>query len=925
MQAFLHLLIERENPTLENRFDIASPSSTIFNISPKNFFDYYRLTGGKIVGLTGTAGNADETEEFRTNNKMLSYKIPRFELDRRQVVEEIVENKIKQTERMIEILQSIDINRPVVIFCKNAREAEEIYNKVNIFKDNVQLRAASRIDTGATEEVINKAGRNGYITITTPMLGRGADFLTEYNEGFLAINLCTKITQIILHQLYGRVARNGQKGEVISLFNKEIFGNDIIKYMDSISILEKEIRMKSQPLTDILKFFNQINHDNALAAITCNDFIKTTWDHLLKNNIANKAYLDLRTDLVAIVKVEYPVDSKKLDNYLARIDSGAPAKVALECLNVRQYFKADYVIQDITNSNEQLVKKEELNLELVYLIQQTVFDYGDSVSISKIELPVGNGIYVYNYLYKFQAAKMATHIFTIEDLDFKLLIDNVLLERDPRLLSENIGGVTIYLDQNKLFYRSYEYSKYEIKIGYTAKDGIPKGIYDGIVNKIKQTNLSLDLNEKNVIRKHVKANGNLVSKDFEGDGSGGDLMVDEFKKSFTDYKAMVNSIEVNKISPLIDNFMNVKGLDLSKLEYGKYQAIHIVTLFTSSDKHVESLLTDGKFLFWINRGGGAGNNPGIKVFKIIKDIEQVKEALEWLKIERSQADTRAKIYSLLREENDQNIPEFVVIPMKDQKIGNCGWTQTKAMLKAVALVGRIGNLDKLPDIQSQEWQKAVKDSNDIYKDFTLYDRAQRLEAIIFTIDPEFKPIFLSNSEQDAINSRREILENPITEELLEKLNHLLKEKTGKFENTIYEKQITHIKELISLEVALNSEIGIALERVSNREIAKTELKAYQMNEAHNFQQLSSIYKAIKDSRLEFAPMQDILFKQMIDYLNEGSYNIIKLDSFNDKISSFIKECIAIDYSENCVMDQLVQEIEEICLPKAIDFYGDYSF
>lgn len=924
VQAFLHLLIERGNPTLENRFDIASPSSTIFNISPKNFFDYYRLTGGRIIGLTGTAGNADEIEEFRTNNKMLSYKIPRFELDRRQVTEEIVKNKIKQTDKMIEILQSMDSNRPVIIFCENTKEAEEIYNKINIFKDNVQLRAASRSDTGTTEEVINKAGRNGYITITTPMLGRGADFLTEYNKGFLDINLCTKITQIILHQLYGRVARNGQEGEVISLFNKEIFGNDIIKYMDSISTIEKEIRMKSQPLTDILKFFNQINHDNALAAITCNDFIKNNWDYLLKNNIVNKTYLSLRTDLVDIVKVEYPMNSNKLDDYLIRIDNGTPAKIALECLNIRQYFKADYVIQNITESNESLVKKEKLNLESINSIQNTAFNYGTSISISKIELPVGNGIYVYNSLYRVQAAKMATHVFTIEDLFFKLEIDNVLLEREFNLLPKNIDGVIIYLDQNKLFYRDYKYNKYEIKIGYTAKEGISNDIYEGIVNKIKQTNLSLDLNEKNVIRKHVKENGKLISHNFEGDGSGGDLMVDEFKKSFAAYKEKVNSVEVNKISPFIENFMNVKNLDLSKLEYGKYQAIHIVTLFTSSSSHVESLLTDGKFLFWINRGGGSGNNPGIKVFKIIKDISQVKEVLEWLKIERSQADTRAKIYSLLREENDQNIPEFVVIPMKAQKIGNCGWTQTKGMLKAVALVGRIGNLNELPDIQSQEWQKAVKDSNDIYKDFTLYDRVQRLEAIIFTIDSEFKPIFLSDNEQKEINSRRDILENPITEELLEKLNNLLKEKSDKFENTIYEKQINHIKTLINLEVALNSEMGVALERISNREIAKTELKAYQINESHDFEQLSSIYKSIKESRLEFTPMQDILFKQMIDYLNESGYNIIKLDSFNDKTSSFIKECIAEGYSKNCVLDQLVQDIEKICLPKAIDFYGDYS-
>ncbi|MGK4422154.1 hypothetical protein ACSLVQ_28285, partial [Klebsiella pneumoniae] len=90
-----------------------------------------------------------------------------------------------------------------IVFTENTKSAEEIYNKLQDLRDNIQLYAASNLDTDTIENVVNKAGNDGYLTVTTPMLGRGTDFLTNNPEGFLAINLCTKITKITLWQIYG--------------------------------------------------------------------------------------------------------------------------------------------------------------------------------------------------------------------------------------------------------------------------------------------------------------------------------------------------------------------------------------------------------------------------------------------------------------------------------------------------------------------------------------------------------------------------------------------------------------------------------------------------------------------------------------------------------------------------------------------------
>jgi hypothetical protein len=574
--------------------------------------------------------------------------------------------------------------------------------------------------------------------------------------------------------------------------------------------------------------------------------------------------------------------------------------------------------------------------------------------MSKIKVPTENDLtkIIYNEVYKEQAVKLATHIFTIKDLVFRFNYGYYLIEENaswseirtfesnnklyyqtknkPAVeikVSHNIDTnskyyerlATLFISNNKLYYQIKNKESIEIKIGYRIKDGINKDIYNNIIYKLQNPNFSLDQQEKNSIMQYLAAKQYLDSYKLDGEGSGGNLMVDEFKKSFNSYKEMVKSIEVTKISPLVDNFMNIMDLDLDKLEIDKYQAIHIVTKFDSTSTHVESLLTDGKFLFWINRGGDTtGSNPGIKVFKIIKDIEYVKDTLKWLQVEeKSQVETRSKIYTMLREDGDQNIPEHILIPMEPQSIGNCGWTQTKAMLKATALVGRVGNLGELPDIESQEWQKAIKDADDIYKDFVSYDIAKRLEAIIFTINSEFKPVFLASSEQDEINSRRMALENPITNELLEKIHHLFNVKADKFTNSIYEQQVAYVRELIALEVALNSDAGKALERIiDSKEEVRLELEQYQVNKAHNFEELSSIYKAIEVSRLDYAPMQDQLFKYIVNYLITINYNIDKINDFNDMVTAKIKDCLS-ECTTECIMTKvechIIEETQEICL------------
>ncbi|MEI8054844.1 MAG: hypothetical protein WCH10_02435 [bacterium] len=882
VQSFLHLLLEQQSQhkDLKGRFDVSIPSSTIFNISPKNFFDYYRLSGGRIIGMTGTAGSKEDIEEFRETNKMLTFDIPRYEVDIKIVKNEEVDNKKEQYQRVRSILEIVSKDRPIIIFAESTKEAEQVYQELHIQRSSLQLYAASQKDTTTNlKEILDNAGKDGYLTVTTPMLGRGTDFYTKHREGFLGINLCTNITYSTRMQIYGRVARNGHPGEIISIFNRELFGKSIESHMQEISEAEKNERMKTQPLTDILRYFNHIHQDQAVNAIECNEFITKEWDGIIKGK---NNYLELRGELVQKLKEKYPTFTGGLDHYLEQIDSGVSEETSEKQLFLCPNHHTYHVAQtDHVNSYER---------DYRYLDWYSIGHTSRSTPISTIKIPSINdherGL-LYSLLAKVQSAVMATHAFDLKKNKFKFYaeyeyqLSPVVPDKDK--IASNTFLVFLY--NNKIYGQIFEKDAIEIVAGYTFEKGIPQNIYEGIKAKLQAIKLAeLTSQEKAALNEHINAVGYNKSKLIDGEGSNDNLMSYEFKKSFAAYQVFAKSTEIDQIAGIINNFGEIVDIDTTRLRYGQYQAINITTEFTSSSSHAESILTDGRLLFWINRGGGSEGRPGIKVFKIIKDMVYVKAALDLMKEPHSETETRAKIYSLLREDSDKNIPGHILIPMSGQTIGNCGWTQTEGMFKAAAIVNRLRELNiQLSDYdkikmftESQEWQKVLKDSDDIYKDFITYDRTKRLEVAMFSMDKMSQSIFLNEEEQERINLRRQVVGNPITYELLESLSSGINLDHARYDNTIYEKPVSSMLDRIDLEIAIGSEMGKALQRVSGEQSARNILEGYQKNRQNDFAYLNKIYKKIEVDGVSDKRTQDALFVEILSNIIDSEYQYFLL-------------------------------------------------
>lgn len=893
VQTFLHILLGKSDKYMDiaERFDTSPPTSTIFNISPKNFLIYYDLAKGRIIGLSGTVGTAAEVLEFREINKIVSFSHPRFEDDLKEIESELVNNKAAQYEKLDKILQDISSGRPVIIFAETPNDAEEVYKKLNSTYNNVELYASSKSDTGTLEEVVEGAGNYSTITIVTPALGRGVDYKTDFAEGFLGINLCTSITNSTLLQIYGRIARNGAKGKIISLFNKEQLEEEedtVEKHQSNISLLEQLIREMNQPLTDVLQFFNRVNQDNKKQAIAVNEYLSEEWGNLLQQNSKlpdeeQKDYKELRDDLVKIVNKKYPQHVEKLSNHLKRVDSGKPIEIERVKHDITLkdvvYNEDDYRnIESKTKDGFDIGKLDDIALftppketpQIPYVSQESTLatatmysfpqEIGDvnkmmrAIPIDLVELPEEFNE-LYQLLYLAQTAVMLTHTMTIEDNKFTLQY------QIQKSIEEEISP---FAKIKNFFYEEDNTKKAEVEV-----------------------------------------------KEFEGEGSREDLMLYEFQKSFNSYKNSVTSKEVNKIAKVVDNFINVNNLDVNTLHKGKYQALRISTKI-GDEGHSESILTDGNFLFWINRGADTSSNakPGIKLFKIIKNLDEVKNTLKGLKGMKPQAEARKAIYSLLREEDDNELPEHVWIPMSPQKIGNCGWTQTKGMLKIIAIASNIGELTELPDVESQEWQKAVKNADDIYKDFTKYDRVIRAEAVAYSMDKNFKTIFLSEEEKNKIDARRDILEKPVTFELLQKISDVFNNKITKFENTIYQKQVGLLKDFFNIESALHSDLGKSLSNIETIDNAKHDLKLYQENDMNNFEELYKIYELIK-SEVDDEEIIDQVFHNTLHEIIEKKYSINNLESFTQGLTQSINSCELKDEDTiNCFDEELITLLNE---------------
>lgn len=193
----------------------------------KEIYDLYKVSIKKIKPRVKSKITLNKELYFETINEQYN----------------AVLNKVKKT-----------LPFPIVLFEENDNKAYRLYDflKRNGIKTNLLI--SSNYEK-VEDYLIDKAGENNSVLITTPICSRGVDIkLRDYNKykGLTSIILFNPSNNRILRQIIGRVGRNGLRGEVnkfISL-SEDIHLKELSHLPLKKRLIEKEQILRKQLISE---------------------------------------------------------------------------------------------------------------------------------------------------------------------------------------------------------------------------------------------------------------------------------------------------------------------------------------------------------------------------------------------------------------------------------------------------------------------------------------------------------------------------------------------------------------------------------------------------------------------------------------------------------------------------------------------------
>ena len=264
VQQLLHTLLNSKTPPPKYPFSIEPSAETLIVTSAKNFFDYYRLNGGSIVGLTGTAGSILERAEFYEQQGLVAFNYPTFYPDRSQDLGLVTafgtEEHLKKIVEWIGNHKKQYPSQPILLITPSPQATETLRDSLAHTNWKIQSYHGHE-DVGKSEEnVIYTAGKDYFLTIANQSLARGADIDPDKEEGLLVINTCTNVTSSELRQIQGRAARNGKRGQFLSIIDVQTIGNPFDSqetlaaafkaHQHNISLKQQQERLKMRLLEE---------------------------------------------------------------------------------------------------------------------------------------------------------------------------------------------------------------------------------------------------------------------------------------------------------------------------------------------------------------------------------------------------------------------------------------------------------------------------------------------------------------------------------------------------------------------------------------------------------------------------------------------------------------------------------------------------
>ncbi len=189
---------------------IQRETQTYATVTLQNYFRMY----GKLAGMTGTA--ITEANEFKEIYKLEVLQIPTYKPSRREDAHDEVymSEREKYTAILKEIREVHEKGRPILIGTESVEVSEKLSRILR--QNRIEHTVLNAKHHEKEAEIIADAGKEGAVTVSTNMAGRGTDIkLKEHVAalgGLHVIGTTRHQSRRIDRQLRGRSARLGDPG-----------------------------------------------------------------------------------------------------------------------------------------------------------------------------------------------------------------------------------------------------------------------------------------------------------------------------------------------------------------------------------------------------------------------------------------------------------------------------------------------------------------------------------------------------------------------------------------------------------------------------------------------------------------------------------------------------------------------------------------
>ncbi|NGX58973.1 MAG: Protein translocase subunit SecA [Chlamydiae bacterium] len=223
------------------------------SLSHPVYYQMYR----SLYGLTGTIGSFEDRDEIREIYETPSFEVPTFLPSRRMDYDPtIVPTQAEYLQKIQKtVVKCREKRRPVLVLCKTIRDSKTVASFLE--RAGIPNELLNEVQEKPEEEILDKAGYPGAVTVATNTAGRGTDIIlkedSEKNGGLHVLISHYPDSKRVEDQARGRAGRQGQNGSSEILISGESLENipEHLSMQEKLDLLKGQRKLRTMRMKEI--------------------------------------------------------------------------------------------------------------------------------------------------------------------------------------------------------------------------------------------------------------------------------------------------------------------------------------------------------------------------------------------------------------------------------------------------------------------------------------------------------------------------------------------------------------------------------------------------------------------------------------------------------------------------------------------------